>query len=180
MNRWRQLAADIYETNRSNLWDVTYRADWEQNPWKLAGKIALIHSEIVEAKEGADAKDWENVEEEIADVAIRAMDLLYPLVDGENLIDGEKEWIFLDSIFERESNDDESVSDLLHRMHLIATTALESIRINSRESAVVALWSLVATCAENSLHTGDSLFHKCVEKNNTNKGRGIRHGGKRI
>jgi NTP pyrophosphatase (non-canonical NTP hydrolase) len=174
MDRWRQLAADIYETNRGNLWDVTYRADWEQNPWKLAGKIALIHSEIVEAKEGADAKDWENVKEEIADVAIRAMDLAYPLVDDE------KEWALIESIYERESVDDESVSDLLHRMHLIATKALESIRINSRESTVVALWYLVAVCAENSFHTGDSLFDACVEKNNTNKNRGIRHGGKRI
>jgi hypothetical protein len=174
MNRWRQLAADIYETNRSNLWDVTYRADWEQNPWKLAGKIALIHSEIVEAKEGADAKDWPNVEEEIADVAIRAMDLLYPLVDDE------REWTFLESIEHSVPNDDEAVSDLLHRLHRLATIALEAVRNNHRQIFLVSIWSLVAACAENSLHTVDSLFEACVEKNNTNKGRGIRHGGKRI
>jgi hypothetical protein len=174
MNRWRALAADIYETNRSNLWDVTYRADWEQNPWKLAGKIALIHSEIVEAKEGADAKDWANVEEEIADVAIRAMDLLYPLVDND------REWTFLESVEWVYPLDDEPVSVLLHRFHNLATTALEAIRINNREAMIAAVWHLTGACSENALHTGDSLFNKCVDKNNTNKGRGIRHGGKRI
>ncbi len=69
------LAVEIIKINTANGWRVTQPHEWSNDPYKIPGVLALIHSEVSEALEGYRLDDRENFAEELADVIIRVLDL---------------------------------------------------------------------------------------------------------
>lgn len=68
-----RLAAEIREINQANGWRVLQPPEWE-DPYKIPGILALIHSEVSEALEAFRAADEAHFAEELADVVIRVLD----------------------------------------------------------------------------------------------------------
>jgi NTP pyrophosphatase (non-canonical NTP hydrolase) len=82
----KELGTTINEINTANGWNVTKPENWE-DPYKIPGVLALIHSEVSEALEGFRHNDRPNFEEELADVIIRVLDLCSGLgIDIETVI----------------------------------------------------------------------------------------------
>jgi hypothetical protein len=168
---WLKLAEMIWETNEANGWDVAIASDWDTNKRKLAEKIALIHSELSEAWQGAIDGDEANYLEELADVAIRILDLL----EGLHPLEGLRRWF-------------EAVIDplsLVHRSEQIATVhlkiseALEYLRKGTLEQftdQLIVVFRNVADMATSSR----LLFDAMVAKNEVNRQRGFRHGNKAL
>ena len=77
------LGEEINEINRGNGWNICTPDDWPGDEtgdiYKLSTHLALLHSEVSEALEGARHRDRENFEEEMADVFIRLLDLTHGL-----------------------------------------------------------------------------------------------------
>jgi len=72
------LGLEILQINAANGWNVTKPTDWSDT-YKIPGVLALIHSEVSEALEAFRKDDRPNFDEEIADIAIRVLDLAYGL-----------------------------------------------------------------------------------------------------
>lgn len=70
----QELAKEIREINEANGWKPVNGSDWA-DPHKVPAILALIHSEVSEALEGWRHDDKANVQEELADVLIRTLDL---------------------------------------------------------------------------------------------------------
>jgi len=60
--------------NRANGWDVLTPADWEER-YRIPTSLMLLTSEVAEALEAFREDDRASFEEELADVAIRLMDM---------------------------------------------------------------------------------------------------------
>ena len=69
------LSSEIREINEANGWREGDRFQWE-DPHKIPSYIALIHSEISEAWEAGEAEIGDAFAEELADVAIRILDMM--------------------------------------------------------------------------------------------------------
>jgi len=65
-----ELAAEISQIARDHGFD-----EHDQNPLYVALKLALIHSEVSEALEADRIGDSHNLEEELADIIIRTLNL---------------------------------------------------------------------------------------------------------
>ena len=70
----RDLAEEIRAINAANGWRVFVAEQWN-DPYKIPAILALIHSETSEALEAFRANDRDNFMEELADIAIRVLDL---------------------------------------------------------------------------------------------------------
>lgn len=168
---WLKLAEMIWETNEANGWDVAIASDWDTNKRKLAEQIALIHSELSEAWQGAIDGDEANYLEELADVAIRILDLL----EGLHPLEGLRRW------FEAEVVPFNWVdrSDQIAAVHLMVSEALEYLRKGTLEQFTGQL--IVAfRNVEDMVPKGESLFNAMVAKNEVNRSRGFRHGNKAL
>lgn len=71
---FNHLQARTKLVNDLNGWTPT-KEDLESK-WFIAGKLALLHSEVSEALEGYRNNDMDNFKEEVADIIIRTLDLL--------------------------------------------------------------------------------------------------------
>ena len=71
LNDLADRAYAIAEANGFHADAVTFLGD----PLKVLGRLMLIDTEVAEAAEAVRHGDWENFEEELADVCIRAFDL---------------------------------------------------------------------------------------------------------
>ena len=74
MSYLNTLGKHINAINQANGWNVPSPGDWDR-PDRVAALLALTHSEVSEALEAVRGSDWENFEEELADVLIRVLDL---------------------------------------------------------------------------------------------------------
>ena len=84
MNDIEKLADEIHKINEANGWKVLTPNDWPapgemESVWRIAGVLALIHSEVSEALEALRHYDKENFAEEMADIMIRLLDSSYGL-----------------------------------------------------------------------------------------------------
>jgi len=72
-----ELGMKLLETSRANGWDILTPEDFfnPPNPDAIPCKLALIHSEVSEALEAYRAGDDVNFAEEMADTAIRLLEL---------------------------------------------------------------------------------------------------------
>ena len=122
---WIELAERIWATNEANGWDVAIAADWDSNKRKLAEKIALIHSELSEAWQGAIDGDEANYLEELADVAIRILDVL----EGLHPLEGLRRWFEAEVEPFNLSNRAEQIATV----HLKISEALEYLRKGTLE-----------------------------------------------
>ena len=68
------LGEEITRINQSKGWNLTIPENWE-DPYKIPAVLMLIVSEVSEALEAFRKDDKENFREELADVAIRLLDL---------------------------------------------------------------------------------------------------------
>lgn len=72
---FEDLAVEINGINRANGWNVMKPEEWAEQPYKIPGILALIHSEVSEALEAFRKDDMANFAEEMADVVIRVLDV---------------------------------------------------------------------------------------------------------
>lgn len=187
-----RLAQTILEINRANGWNVTQPSDMDSNPYKIPAILALIHSEISEASEAYVIGDSENFSEELADVVIRDLDMLGGLgVDIEAQIGFGRDQIppmeSLNQIGAWRTSEliatDAAApngSALLLFLHRQTSVCLECFRRNKEndfywEAATLLLSTL--SFADRMLIDMDKEVALKLEKN---KGRGYRHGGKRV
>jgi len=176
VEHWMDLAMWIWQTNDSNGWDVAIVADWDTNKRKLAEKIALIHSELSEAWQALierTEQDYseQNYLEELADVAIRILDVL----EGLHPLEGMRRW------FEAEvepftlTNRAEQIATV----HLKISEALAYLRKGTLEQftgQLIVVFRNVEDMATSSL----LLYDTMVAKNEVNRQRGFRHGNKAL
>ena len=72
--RLNDLAKMANDINRANGWNVITPEEWDSDPYRIPGVIALIHSEVSEALEAYRHNDRAHFAEELADVIIRTLD----------------------------------------------------------------------------------------------------------
>ena len=72
--RLNDLAKMANDINRANGWNVITPEEWDSDPYRIPGVIALIHSEVSEALEAYRDNDRTHFAEELADVIIRTLD----------------------------------------------------------------------------------------------------------
>lgn len=68
------IGKDILEINTKNGWEISKPEDWDEK-YKIPAKLMLITTEVSEATEAFRHNDMENFKEELADIAIRLLDL---------------------------------------------------------------------------------------------------------
>ncbi len=173
---WMVLAEMIWSTNEANGWDVAIAADWDSNKRKLAEKIALIHSELSEAWQALidrTEQDYseQNYLEELADVAIRILDLL----EGLHPLEGMRRWFEA----EVEPFNLDNRAQQIATVHLKISEALEYLRKGTLEqfsSQLIVVFRNVRDMAISER----LLFDTMVAKNEVNRNRGFRHGNKAL
>jgi len=159
-----EIAQVARQVNAANGWGVDFEYD------HVPGYIALIHSEIVEARRERLVTPRNR---ELGDVLVRALDLAELLAPGAlaagNWDPGEPKTGFL--------------GDRLHDLHAHATDALEAYRkrdeAQAREVILGHLQLLVLDTVDLIHEYGGHARHILAEIVQANSLRGHRHGGRR-
>lgn len=189
-----KLAREILEINQANGWSVTQPSDMDDSPYKIPAILALIHSEISEAWEAFHGADRDNFGEELADVIIRILDMLGGLgVDIEAQVSFGRDQIppmeSLNQIGAWRTTEIASAGaaakpsdgiEFLLFLHGQTSACLECFRKNME---VDFFWEATMLLL-NTLGFADlariDMDREVALKLEKNKGRGYRHGGKRV
>lgn len=174
MDDLNKLASEIRSINASNGWNIFMEKDADLNDYKVPAILALIHSEITEAVEALDCHQQEGIIEELADVEIRLLDYIggYDSVDFNLAVQQ----------FQAENHEQAipSIEDELLNHHTIVSHMLEAYR---KEGVPQIVYHAAR------LYTRNRMFAECftdkfddviAAKLDKNRGRGWRHGGRRV
>lgn len=165
------LAAEIGEINKANGWRQDDRFRWE-DPHKIPSALALVHSEISEAWIGLTQMGEENYAEELADVAIRILDMLDGMGDDASVAIDEA-----DGIYAYEPGDEQ---EALLAMHYWTTEALEEFRKDRPMSFPVKLGAAFIAVLDACVLRDINLSASIKAKLEKNRQRGYRHGNKKV
>lgn len=167
------LSREIREVNEANGWREGDRYDWG-DPHKIPSALALIHSEISEAWEAKQSDLGELFAEELADVAIRIIDMMEGLgletpIDRLDALPGTP-------IEGLESGLDGRINDL----HFAVSQALEEFRQNKKPAfsfwIAAAFVDIATICVVCRIDLNAEIKAKVAK----NRQRGYRHGNKRV
>lgn len=171
----KKLTNEILQTNKANGWDLLKPSDWNDSPEKIATKLMLISTEISEAFEAYRKDDIDNFLEECADVVIRIFDMMGGLeIDvtyyyqeySPEILDWTKPFAFGSRMLD-------------WNQHLLVARGMHH-PTDWKEGFVASVSNLLS-----AVYVGcDALYldldHEVRRKMEVNKGRGHRHGGKRV
>lgn len=168
-----ELATEARTINATNGWGLEFNPDANRD--ELPGYLALIHSEITEAR---DAETPREAARELGDVIVRALDLGHLIQAGH--------WAECDPEFCRIGVRDlrrESWLETLMELHSLTSQALECYRKESdwRPAVLNRLHVLVSTTwdAMRRYHAGQEPEQVVREILAANRQRAYRHGGRR-
>ena len=177
-----KLQIEIRAINIANGWKVPVPEDWKLEN-RVPTFICLIHSEISELLLGYLNKDKVNFSEELADIVIRIIDLVYGL--GKNL----DTYMNMEVITKRHisyipmswRSDHTSMLLCIVSMHGCCSCALEAFRkqkfgYDFFNQLAATVYTIQKLCENLNIDLQKEIEKK-LEKNKT---RGIKHGGKKI
>lgn len=166
-----ELSREIREINETNGWRTTKPFEWEDT-YKVPAILALIHSEISEAWEAAQDELGPAFSEELADVAIRILDM----AEGLGIEIGGPFPVELADL----EHWDRTLDDDLNRTHFVVSKALEFFRADNI-AGFTGCVSLALECvADICVACGVDLAAEIKAKLAKNRNRGYRHGNKRV
>lgn len=169
------LAVQIRETGLANGWDIVYRPDWGSSDDMIPCRLALIHSEIVEAYDvvncGSLSYDRDELAAEFADIIIRILDLAGGLTDDFAANVARIEGTLICTGNQRTFNS----------LHAMVTYALEAFRADNllKFLGVLALL-LVSVEVWATDRFNIDINGAVIGKMDVNRHRAHRHGGKRV
>lgn len=171
MEHINTLAVQVRETGTTSGWDLVYRPDWDSDPDMILSRLAMIHSEIVEAREAMGFEDIELLAAEFADIIIRVLDLAGGLTD-----DFAAHYVRLEGVLISDNPE-----QAFNSLHAITTYALEATRSDKLLRFLGALALLMASVESWAADKFDINMDAAVrDKMDVNRHRSYRHGGKRV
>lgn len=166
------LSSEIREINEANGWREGDRFRWD-DPHKIPSALCLIHSEISEAWIGLEHEGEENYVEELADIAIRVLDMIDGIGSDPSLV---VPWGM--DIFPCPCDEDDE--KMLLTLHQWTTEALEAFRKGNPAKFPGYLGAVMVAVLDICRFRGFALSAAIRAKLAKNRERGYRHGGKKV
>ena len=171
MEHINELAVEIRKIGHANGWDLVYRGDWDSTPDMILSRLAMIHSEIVEAHDALHGGYKDELAAEFADIVIRVLDL-----GGGQTDDFAAHYVRLEGVL---ISEDPELA--FNSLHAITTYALEAVRSDDLLKFLGTLALLMASVESWAADKFDININAAVlDKMDVNRHRAYRHGGKRV